>query len=294
MTDSPDYIRPENKGYKKSKDSGSHSGPHLRPSDLKQAHIKNNAHGWLGLAAGLVVVIIAVVWLVVGLVDRVIMPLVVLSSVERQVPNLHHLSLEEADSICCLIGLELVRGRVRVDNRLPPGSVLDQFPVAGVSVKPGRRVEVITSGRERLIACPDAVGRSPREAMLMADSSGLVVVENHIRYSHSSRYPEGVVMVQRPLPMTGMMRGDELTLTVSLGPRPTETVAPELVGRRISEVGVILAKHNLRLGKVTRYPDSSVPSGTVISQSPEPGSPMKPGEKVNVSVTKEPVKGIKD
>ena len=246
------------------------------------------------LLAGALVVIIAIGWLI-GFIDRVIMPLAALSGVEIRVPDLRHQPYEVVDSLCRAAGLELARGRMRVDNHLLQGTVLDQYPMAGVPVKPGRRVEVVVSTRERMVVCPDVVGRSPREAMLMANSLGLVVLANDIHYGHSSSFPEGVVMAQRPLPMTGMMRGDELVLTVSLGPNPTEITAPELVGRRISQAGIILARQNLRLGEVTRHPTSSVPAGTILSQSPAPGSPMEPGEKVSLNVAMEPVNSpVKD
>ena len=241
----------------------------------------------LELIAGLVAVIIAVFWFVI-FVDRVLMPLIVSAGVEHEVPDFHYMQLAEADSICSLLDIELVLERTRIDDRVSPGTILDQYPVAGVKVKPGRRLEIVVSAGEGLVICPDIIGRSPREAAITADSVGLTVDSKHTRYRHTTKYPEGVVMFQTPEPKTEMNRSDELVLIVSLGKRPTEIVAPDLVGRQFENVGIMLAKYNLRLGRVKRFPDRSVPAGTVLSQDPLPGTPMKARGKVHLDVAVKP------
>jgi len=249
-------------------------------------------HTWLELIAGLVTVGIAVFWLIF-LIDRVVMPLITIAGVEHRIPDLHFLTFSEADSICRGLDLELIPGRTRIENRLDPGTILDQFPVAGVSVKPGRRIEVVISDRERMVECPNVVGRSPREAAITAASKGLTVETERIRYRHSRKYPEGVVMIQDPDYKTMLHRDDELRLVVSLGVKPTEIVAPNLVGRKLEGVNIILAKYNLRLGRIRRFPDRSLSSGTIMSQDPQAGTAMKSGQKVSVRVAIAPVSNLK-
>ncbi|MDP8239458.1 MAG: PASTA domain-containing protein [Candidatus Hatepunaea meridiana] len=250
---------------------------------------KRSKDDWINLVAGMVIVIIASIWLIFS-IDRVVMPLIALAGIERDMPNLHHRHYYEADSVCSVRGLNLIWGRTRIDDNLPPGTILDQFPVAGVKVKPGRRVEVVVSNREGLVICPDVVGKSPREAGIIAGSSGLVVNPDKLRYWHSGSYPEGVVMGQKPEPCMAMDRGEELILTVSLGKRPTEIVAPDLAGRKLNDIGIILAKYRLRKGEIVKYPDRSVPPGTILSQKPAPGTPMEAGGKVSLRVAVKPVK----
>ncbi len=253
---------------------------------------KRTRHAWLELIAGLVTVMIAVFWLMF-LIDRVVMPLITIAGVEHRIPDLHFLMFSEADSICKGLDLELISGRTRIENRLDPGTILDQFPVAGVSAKPGRRIEVVISDREKMVECPNIVGRSPREAEIAAASTGLIVKTERIRYRHSRKYPEGVVMIQDPNYKTMLHRGDELRLVVSLGEKPTEIIAPDLVGRKLDGVSIILAKYSLRLGRVRRFPDRSLPSGTIMSQDPPAGTTMKSGQKVSVRVAIAPVSSSK-
>ncbi|HHE47299.1 MAG TPA: PASTA domain-containing protein [Bacteroidetes bacterium] len=155
-------------------------------------------------------------------------------------------------------------------------------------VKPGRRIEIVVSRSESMTTCPDVIGRSPREAAITADSVGLMVDPQHTRYRHSNSYPEGVVMFQRPEPNREMNRDEELFLTVSLGKRPTAIVAPDLVGRKFESVGITLTKYNLRLGRVEKFPNRSVAAGTVLTQDPLPGTPMKSGERISLSIAVKP------
>lgn len=255
---------------------------------MEDASGKRTRHAWFELIAGLVTVMIAVFWLMF-LIDRVVMPLITIAGVEHRIPDLHFLTFSEADSICKRLDLELIPGRTRIENRLDPGTILDQFPVAGVSAKPGRRIEVVISDRERMVECPNVVGRSPREAAIAATSTGLTVKTERIRYRHSGKYPEGVVMIQDPDYKTMLHRGDELKLVVSLGVKPTEIIAPDLVGRKLEGVNIILAKYGLRLGIIRRFPDKSLPSGTIMSQDPPAGTAMKSGQKVSVRVAIAPI-----
>lgn len=264
---------------------------YTRPSDLEDLNriIKkvSRRRPSLERLAGLTVVIIAGCWLLL-FVDRVVMPVVVFSGLEVEVPDVHHLPFVEADSICQALGLELVKGRPRIDERFPPGHVMDQFPVAGVKVKPGRRIEVVVSTPRELTICPDVIGKSLREAIIVVDSSGLQIVEDSIRFIHSENQPEGVVVKQKPSPMTKMTQDEEIEVTLSLGKRPSEIVAPDLIGHLFSDVEFLLRKNDLRFGKITHFPDSSHPEHTVISQNPPPGTVMKRFARIDLRVAIKP------
>jgi len=241
---------------------------------------------------GILVVIIAALWFV-GFNDRVVMPLIARSGVQVNVPDLRYIKFEQADSICQTLQLELTKARTRPDERLAPGVVVDQFPVAGSVVKPGRRIEVVVTDPAGLIACPGVVGRSVREALISVDSCGLKIRESAIRYAYSNVDPEGVVTSQTPPPYTGVLRGSELKLTVSLGSAPTVMVVPNLVGRNVEEAGFLLAKFQLHTGEITHFPDRRSTPGSILSQSPAGGSAIPEDGLVSLSVAIRPV-GMED
>ncbi len=261
-------------------------------SDGLKQPVEKSRTGWRPWAeaiAGLIVVSMAAFWLV-GFIDRIVMPLFVFSGVEVVVPDLHGNSVQQAEEICNTAGIELERGRVRIDNNHAPGTVLDQSPQAGDRVKAGRKIDVLVSISDMMVHCPDVLGRSPREATLIADTSGLTIYSDSIKYTFSIDYPEGVVLRQSPDPLNQMSRGEQLKIWVSLGDMPSEIIAPDLVGKNIQDVTLVLAKYRLLLGKVTRYPQRGVAEGTVLSQNPAPGTALDVGDRVHLRVAVSPSK----
>ncbi len=262
----------------------------LSKAEPENKRQKGSRKGWnrfWNASAGLLVVLFAALW-VAGLFDRVIMPLTTTTGAEVKIPELRGLSFSEAREIGAEKNLEIVRTRNRTDNNFEPGTVVDQFPLAGSVVKPGRRIEVVLSVREQLLLCPDVIGKSPREAILIADSTGLAIDESQIRYRHSNYTPAGVVMSQRPRARTGMMKGDTITIAVSLGKASEVIRVPDLTGRRIDDLELVLAKYGLKLGRTSRYPTNNASHGTVISQTPDPGTEMRKGARVHVQIAVKP------
>lgn len=233
------------------------------------------------------VIAVAAIWMIL-FIDRIVMPIIVRSDIELVVPDLRSLSIAEAMQIGNELGIEIESERARVDNNHPRGTVLDQYPLSGSIVKPGRRIDVILSTRERLILCPEIVGMSPREARLIADSSGLNIAESQLEFTHSKLVPEGVVISQSPSSMTGMMRGDSIKFTVSLGIMPVNIIAPNLVGRNYDDLRFVLAQNRLKIGNITRYPDKSAREGQILTQHPTPGTQMEHGEKMDFSIAIKP------
>ncbi|MBM3327982.1 MAG: PASTA domain-containing protein [Calditrichaeota bacterium] len=245
----------------------------------------------LDLIAGLVVVGVGSIWLL-AFFDKIVMPLVTRAGAEVAVPNLRRLTYNEAEVLCRKAGLVIARTRDRFDDRIPPGSVVDQFPPAGSVVKPGRTIELVLAASRGMATVPELKGRSPREALLIADSSGLKVDLEHLRYRHSSSDPEGVIIDQKPLAGSDAERGSEVLLTVGLGAFPEHPIVPDLSGRSLPEVRFLLARYNLTAGTIARYPDRSRPPGTVIEQTPRAGSPLPEDGLVAIRIATPPVGGV--
>lgn len=257
-------------------------------SDQKPEHTVPPFDARLNLLVGIFVVIVGAIWVVLY-ADRVMLPLIAKSGVQITIPDLRNLHFETADSICSHAGLELVRGRTRTDEKLPPGVILDQFPAAGSIAKPGRRIEATISDAAGLVACPSFLGRSPREAGIIADSIGLVFRPERVRYATSAVDPEGVIISQQPPPFSGMLKGAEVRLTVSLGEAPAKSEVPNLVGRNIEQVRMTLAKYGLGLGEVSNYPSRGTLPGTILSQAPGGGSAVPESGTVDVVVAMAPL-----
>ncbi len=245
----------------------------------------------VNLAAGTLVVFVGFAWLI-ALTDRVILPFISRADVEMSMPDLRRMTYAQAGSLCKVSRLELMPARIRSDDKAPVGVVLDQYPHTGSIIKPGRRVEVVVSGNSGLIACPDVVGKSPREAGLIADSSGLWLNMEAIRYQFSENDPEGVIIEQSPFALTGLLKGAEMRITISLGSAPAIPTVPDLIGVNIENASFMLRKQGLRLGEIITYPDRKHHPGTVIEQSRLPGDPAGEGDIVDVRIATQPVGGF--
>lgn len=64
--------------------------------------------------------------------------------------------------------------------------------------------------------------------------------------------------------------------------------APALVGKCIDKAVIILSEHNLNIRIVGNKPDSDLPEGTIISQTPSAGSKIKENQTLYVIVAKKP------
>jgi len=248
--------------------------------------------GW-NLVAGLAVILAGSLWLA-GFMDRVAMPLIAGSGVEVQTPDVRFYSFDRADSICRAARLELVRSRSRPDGRYAPNTVLDQFPPAGASVKPGRRIEATVADPAGLIAAPTLIGRSIREAKIAADSCGMRFREEAVRYGYSSSDPPGVIIAQDPPPNTAQLHGAELHATVSLGAEPALLIVPDLTGLAIEQVRFELARYQLYPGEVSTFPERIRPPGSVLDQRPKPGSAPPESRTVDVTIVVAPLDASTD
>ena len=65
-------------------------------------------------------------------------------------------------------------------------------------------------------------------------------------------------------------------------------IIPDVVGKRGAEATQVLNNVGLSLGRASEIPTDSAPEGTIISQKPEAGGTLKPGQPVNFIVAAPP------
>jgi eukaryotic-like serine/threonine-protein kinase len=104
----------------------------------------------------------------------------------------------------------------------------------------------------------------------------------------SSAYLPGemadIVTEQNPAPGNTEVTGPHVNLLVSLGPRPTAYVMPELSGLPIAEAQAKLGSAGLRLSKLTPQPASDSAAGTVVGQTPARGERVDSSSTIELQV----------
>lgn len=272
-----------------------------RAARYLQALFKN-LYFWGGLA--LLVLLLFGAYL---LFDEVLMPEYTRYGVSVTVPAVTGEPVEQARD-------ELEEQDLRVEDleetfnpSLPRGVVLEQNPLAGSAVKPGRRVYLkVNTGEEPTVRVPRVVSASVREARNRLQALGLEV-EDVREDSVPSPYANTVTR-QQPPPGDSLPKGAGVTLWYSEGNQdaPYATV-PEVAGLSVGEARQALLEEKLR-SVVVRQSETGdgqngdgqdgAPPGEealgrleVTRQSPAPDTRMRQGSEIRLYVGGENVEG---
>lgn len=132
------------------------------------------------------------------------------------------------------------------------------------------------------ITIPSFVGQAQSNASAAAQQMNLV--PEVIDHATSDRYPQGVVMGQRPEAGTTVRAGRQVDFIVSDG--IVTRVMPDLRYQSMREVQLDLIRAKLTLGHVTSVKNDVVPAGHVIDQDPQPLTNITEGETVNLVISK--------
>jgi beta-lactam-binding protein with PASTA domain len=197
----------------------------------------------------------------------------------------------------------------RVASTKPKGIVLDQDPAAGVTALRGTTVTVSISSGAKPVVVPRVVGQTQGDAVQALTALGLKPVLQNV----PSDKPAGTVVGQKPPAGKEVDKGAEVTVNVSTGSGPatttttttatttttstttttpgtTTTAAPVRVPRvvALAQTPALRRLNVLGLLPTVVYVRSSQPANRVVSQSPAPGTSLRPGARVRVNVSAGP------
>ncbi len=133
---------------------------------------------------------------------------------------------------------------------------------------------------------PNLVGKTQEQAI---DTAKLRGYKLDILEAEDDDVPPGVVISQQPLKGTELKNGGTITVTVSGG--AAMPIVPEVRGMTLSEAEVALRDEGLLPG-VPEYRISDAKVGTVFEQEPTPGTPLLPGDEVQLFISGEPSRSI--
>ena len=189
-------------------------------------------------------------------------------------PNLVGKTAEEATRALKASGLvlEFVPGS---QPEAPAGVVLAQDPPPGTRLKPGRRVQLVYN-RPELRQVPALTGTTRAEAEARLNELGYRVAPPAEVYDPA---PPDTVLASDPPAGTPLAAGEAVRLLVSRGPLPARTLVPDLSESDPAEAKELLELAGLRLGQEERLP-SPLPEGTLLAQSPKPGTVIETGAPV--------------
>jgi beta-lactam-binding protein with PASTA domain len=189
-------------------------------------------------------------------------------------PNLRGRDRVAANEILRSIGLQITEASDR-QSEAPSGTVVEQSPAAGTTVKPGNPVRIWLA-IPILVEVPNLVGRAARDAAAVLQDNRL---RNRAVQSRESSGPRGVVLEQAPRAGDRVPAGTAVTVWVA-APIPPVRV-PQLTGHDGAQATNLIRSAGLTPGRTSER-ESERLSGTVIDQSPAAGQEVARGSSVDV------------
>lgn len=218
-----------------------------------------------------------------GIIDKILLPWYVSAS-EVTVPSVVGLTQEEAIKKLEDEDLEVVIKDTTFDKKYPEGIITKQNPKEGEVVKEGRRVYLFVSGGEQMVVMPLLKGRTLQQAKVLLEKFGLRL--GYVEEIASDK-TIGIIFDQQYIEGTKLKKGSTVNIAISIGAETEEGITvPDLIGKSLTEAQQILADSSLGVGKLNYQPSHSLLPNTILDQYPSKGNKLKPGEKVDLFITK--------
>ena len=218
------------------------------------------------------------------IIDKKIMPRIVYS--DRgvvAVPSLIGLFYEDARQELFNQGLRLQVGSRQYDEQIPRDHVISQKPAAEENIKKGRMVVAVMSKGSEIGVVPEVIDMPERKAIVELKKEGFIIGKCIRDYSND--HPKDAVAGISPKEGLTISKEMPLDLIISDGPKPTHAAVPNLIGESLLEAKGKIEKSGLKLGDIDHKLNSTVPPGTVISQSMPPESNVPLGSAITIVVS---------
>jgi serine/threonine-protein kinase len=190
--------------------------------------------------------------------------------------------VDKAQRALANLGLELKIEDKLYSDRYPANQIISQVPASETRMKLGQHVHVLVSLGPRQVAVPNLVGSSARAAEIEAVQRGLTLGEVARTYLPGTNADQ--VVAQDPPAAGAAVHAPKVDFLVSLGEPTPGFECPRLVGRPFIEVRRELEAAGFKIAQVVSVPTTGAPSGTILSQSPTPGSRIGPETAFNFQV----------
>jgi serine/threonine-protein kinase len=213
----------------------------------------------LAFFAGIIVLVL--------LVDKIIMPFMILNKETTKVPKVLSLPLSKARDILDKSDLTFHIAAEQFSQEYPAGTVLRQSPEPYSEVKSGRRIYLTLSKGKESVSVPYIVGKTIRGASVLLAQRGLVLGDT--LYEYSDVFQRDTVVRQSKPHGYNAYYGDTIDIIVSMGSQ-NQVEVPQLIGRSLDEAEAILQQAGLVVGSINYIEnDGTFLTNTIINQSPK-------------------------
>ena len=193
------------------------------------------------------------------------------------VPSVLDQTVEQAMAALEKVGLQVTT--VQVDSTKDIGTVVKQDPKPGTTAASGDTITLSVSKGTTKVAVPDVTGSDTATAKADIAQAGLTVGSVSEDDGTSGQSP-GTVVSQDPSGGSSAAKGSSVSLIVAA--QSSGVDVPDVTGSDASTARSKL--ESLGFNVVSSGAESSQPEGTVIDQTPGPGSTVTSGSTVTIIV----------
>jgi serine/threonine protein kinase len=175
-----------------------------------------------------------------------------------------------------------------VDNadQQPQGHVFKQDPEPSMKVKADRMITLYVSKGQQSITMPNLAQLDLDQAKKSLQDAKLTDADYQIIENYNDTVEKGEVYKQVPDPGTTIVPGKTVVkIYVSKGPEMV--TVPNVVGQNVNTASSQLVQAGLNIGDINREP-SDLPIDSVVRTSPNPGTQVKKGEKIQLVISQGP------
>jgi len=212
------------------------------------------------------------------------------SKKEVKVPDITKQSVYTALDTLESANLAIKKAGEEYQPDLPAGSIIRQLPQAGTVVREGKVIRIWISQGTESIAVPDVSGMTIRNAELAIRQVSLTVGQKNTAFSDT--VDRGNVVSQTPSAGSFAAKGHAVNLIISNGKSPSANkTMPDFTQKKLSEVNRWAADSDITV-QTSEDEESDFPGGTVIRQSPQPGTEVMPKSSIQVTVSGRASEGL--
>ncbi|HYN70279.1 MAG TPA: Stk1 family PASTA domain-containing Ser/Thr kinase [Candidatus Eisenbacteria bacterium] len=267
--------------------------------------------GWVWLAAGLALVVLALAGF---LVFRLLSGPGAVPNAQVEVPSFIGLTFEAAEAAAKDVGLTVIRYQFEPSIDAEPNTVTKQEPTPGSKVDRGSEVKLTLAFGEDTAIVPDLRGKVESEGLNLLAQARLQIGTRS--ESFDEFIPVGAIVSQDPGPGQSVGPGTIVNYVVSKGPEPTPSPTPspqptptpeptptpapaptptptpadlpvgDYKGVALSIAQAQLTADGFTVGAVS--PPGADPSWCVIDQNPSTGQQRPPGTPIDLTTDTAP------
>ena len=198
-----------------------------------------------------------------------------------EMPKLVGQQYSDVQKTLTSLGL-LVKATYQEADNYEEGQVMTQSVAEGEMVKTGATINVTVCSGKEVISLPALEGKEQSAAEQALKDLGLTA---DMQFAYDNSVKVGYVISTNPASGSDVVKGQQITVTVSQGPETKTGTVPSVVKMTQADAQAAIIAAGFKVGSITEGSSDEVTEGRVISQSVVSGTKMDQGKTIDLVVS---------